>query len=134
MNCTIKPIRIGTSTPTMLPQKFMLPPSTPALDLPPRMAGRHQYIPHQRMKNSATHSSAMTRAASGVYATSRMHSAATAAEPANMLRITVFGWPPLAFHLSEIQPPISSPIKPHMKIRKVAPPMALISRLWAWCR
>ncbi|MNG28230.1 hypothetical protein D3C84_1134650 [compost metagenome] len=67
-------------------------------------------------------------------AAARMHAAATSAEPLNIERITRFGEAPLARHLSPIQPPTSSPMKPHMKIRKVAPPMAEMSRPWALCR
>ncbi|MNC80907.1 hypothetical protein D3C75_1338520 [compost metagenome] len=40
----------------MLPQKFMVPASTPVFEVPPRIDGMHQYMPHQRMKNIATHS------------------------------------------------------------------------------
>ncbi|MNC83161.1 hypothetical protein D3C75_1369740 [compost metagenome] len=63
-----------------------------------------------------------------------MHSAATSAEPLNMVRITRFGEAPLARQRSPIQPPINSPTNPHMKIRKVAPPMAEMFRPWALCR
>ncbi|MNT29219.1 hypothetical protein D3C72_1649490 [compost metagenome] len=48
----------------MLPQKFMVPPSTPLRSGPPTMAGRLQYMPQNRMKNIATHSSNTTLAES----------------------------------------------------------------------
>jgi len=57
----------------MFPQKFMVPANTPVFEVPPRIDGTHQYMPHQRMKNIATQSKPIALLGSLAYATASMH-------------------------------------------------------------